>query len=313
MSKPSFSVVIPLYNKEESIAETIASVLAQTVADFELIVVDDGSKDQSAAIVKAIDDPRLQLIQQANGGVSVARNTGIAHATADFVAFLDADDRWDADFLETISALKNRFPEAAVLAAAYRLERAQGDARSIALLPDLVARGPALMPDYFAAATFGVQPFYTSSVCVARAAFERVGGFPAGVRHAEDLDMWARLALDFTIAYTPEAKVSYRIGAENRAMSAFPALTPWVFRQRLPAALARADLTEEQKGVLREHVARVDIYTAMMNLTNPDGGSVRGFLRGIETRAFARKRSLMLAFLCLPCSLRRVVVTARRR
>ena len=84
-----YSVVIPLYNKAECVRQTIESVLAQTIGDFEIVVIDDGSKDSSASVVQSINDNRIRLIQQENQGVSVARNTGISNAKGEIVVFLD--------------------------------------------------------------------------------------------------------------------------------------------------------------------------------------------------------------------------------
>lgn len=311
MREPVFSVVIPLYNKELSIGATLASALAQKDVAFEVVVVDDGSTDRSAEIVAAVADPRLRLIRQANQGASAARNRGVAEARGVFAAFLDGDDLWDSDFLATISTLVALFPDAGVYATAYRVDAGQGRVRPVQLHPALAARGPGLMPDYFSAATFGEQPFYTSSTCVRCTAFLASGGFAVGVTHGEDLDQWARLALANPIAFTPEAKVTYRTGAENRAMRRFPALKAWCFRPAGRAVLAARTLPEEELRALKEHMARVDVYTAMANLANPDGKSVRGFLQQVETQAFATKKLLMLAFLHLPLPLRRAILAAR--
>lgn len=99
------SVVIPLFNKGPYIARTLDSVLKQTFQDFKVIVVDDGSTDDGAEIVRGFDDPRIQLIQQPNQGESVARNRGVDESLSDFVAFLDADDEWMPKHLETILKL----------------------------------------------------------------------------------------------------------------------------------------------------------------------------------------------------------------
>lgn len=96
------SIVIPLYNKEKQIAHTLQSVFAQTFQDFEIVIVDDGSTDNSVMEVKKFDDPRVLLIQQSNAGVSAARNRGIEEANGELIAFLDADDEWMPEFLQTI-------------------------------------------------------------------------------------------------------------------------------------------------------------------------------------------------------------------
>src|SRR5690606_8126065 len=97
---PRFSVIIPLYNKENFVAATIDSVLAQSFSDFELIVVDDGSSDNSGQIVQSYTDKRITYIRTENRGVSSARNLGIEKASADYITFLDADDLWKPDFLQ---------------------------------------------------------------------------------------------------------------------------------------------------------------------------------------------------------------------
>ncbi|MFG1204888.1 glycosyltransferase family A protein [Xanthobacter aminoxidans] len=313
MAKPAFSVVVPLYNKQESVGDTLRSVLDQTVGDFEIVVIDDGSRDASAAVVKGVSDARLRLIQQENAGVSAARNRGVAQAEGDIIAFLDADDRWDPDYLETIGSLMAGFPQAGVFATSYRVDAGAGRVRPVGLMQGLAERGAGLMADYFAAATYGEQPFYTSSICVRRAAFLASGGFAVGVRHAEDLDVWARLALANPIAFTPQAKATYRTGAENRAMQHFPELKPWVFRAAGEAALASGKIPEGERQALAEHMARVDMFAVQANLPNPDGAAVRDFLRSIRTQVFATKKSLLLAFLYLPVAVRRAILAARSR
>ena len=111
-----FSVVIPLYNKAHTILQTIQSVLSQTYNDFEVIIVDDGSTDDGLLLIhENIQDRRVKIIKEANQGVSVARNTGIEASTGDFVSFLDADDEWDPDYLETIANAADENPECGMI------------------------------------------------------------------------------------------------------------------------------------------------------------------------------------------------------
>ena len=107
-----FSVVIPLYNKADYINKSIESVLNQSFVDFELIVVDDGSTDTSAEIAQSFLTDDHKLIRQQNTGVSAARNTGVANARHELIAFLDADDWWEPDFLQEMKFLIESHPEA---------------------------------------------------------------------------------------------------------------------------------------------------------------------------------------------------------
>lgn len=123
MNKPKISVVIPLYNKEKSIARTIESILNQTLHDFELVIVDDGSTDNSVDIVRSFSDERIVLIQQKNAGPGAARNTGVRNAKADWIVFLDADDENLPDSLEFFAKMIDVHPEADIIDTGKYLRR----------------------------------------------------------------------------------------------------------------------------------------------------------------------------------------------
>ena len=106
---PRFSVIIPIYNKEKDVETTIKSVLNQTYIDYEIILVDDGSTDNSLNIVNAIEDDRIQIFTKQNEGVSKTRNYGITKAKAEYIAFLDADDYWYPNHLEILHNLIKKF------------------------------------------------------------------------------------------------------------------------------------------------------------------------------------------------------------
>ena len=114
-----FSVVIPLYNKEHYIVKAVNSVLEQSFRQFELIVINDGSTDNSQHCLESISDPRLRVINQINTGVSAARNRGVELANYSWVAFLDADDWWHPDFLNELSALTTNYPDAVLYGSNY--------------------------------------------------------------------------------------------------------------------------------------------------------------------------------------------------
>ena len=110
---PKFSIVIPLYNKENYIAETLQSVIEQTFKDFEIIIVNDCSTDKSLETVSDFKDPRINIINHnINSGLSASRNTGIKNAEANYITFLDADDLWKPTFLEKINFLIENYSDA---------------------------------------------------------------------------------------------------------------------------------------------------------------------------------------------------------
>ena len=118
-----FTVIIPLYNKAPYVSKAIGSVLAQTFTDYELVVVDDGSKDDSAEMAAKAMAGRTdcRLIRQANAGVSMARNNGVAASRGDYLCFLDADDWWEPTFLEEMSKLIAEFPDAGIYGTSYTI------------------------------------------------------------------------------------------------------------------------------------------------------------------------------------------------
>lgn len=203
------SIIIPLYNKEKYVAKTIQTILSQTFQEFEIIVIDDGSTDQSVNEIKKIDDARIRIISQQNAGVSAARNRGIAEAKYDMIAFLDADDLWEKDFLETMLNLQKQFPQCSVYALNYNILTQDNTIRSLVIngLPEHFKQG--IISNYFHIASQSDPILWTSSITVKKQAIESIGGFPIGIRAGEDLLTWARLAARYDIAYSIEPKAIF--------------------------------------------------------------------------------------------------------
>lgn len=218
-----FSVVIPLYNKEISIRNTISSVLAQTVQNFELLVVNDSSTDKSREVVAAFTDERITIIDKTNGGVSSARNTGIEAAKYEFIAFLDGDDFWEPEFLETIQQLIKEYPEAGAYATGYVCKYQGHTTHSLAV------SNKGMIKNFFK--TMHYYPvMHSSSVCIRKSTFLKVGMFDERISFGEDYDMWNRLGRYSTIAASPLTCAWYNNDTENRAMTKIPVLEKhWTF------------------------------------------------------------------------------------
>ena len=198
---PAVSVVIPLYNKGPYIARSLNSVLIQTFSDFEVIVVDDGSTDGGAEIVRGFTDPRIKLIQQENQGVSAARNRGIEAASAEMVAFLDADDEWLQQFLEIVTKLRGRFPGAGAYATAVTAS-CKGTMKRFQYRSIPSSNWEGLITDYFRALAFGDSILFSSSVAIPREILREMNGFTADTTWGEDLDLWGRIALKYPIGFS---------------------------------------------------------------------------------------------------------------
>lgn len=199
------SVVIPLFNKKQTILNTIHSVLSQSFSPLEILVVNDGSTDGSDILVQKLNHPKVRLIQQDNHGVSMARNVGIEQSKSSWIAFLDADDIWFPSYLENFRLLLNSFPQASVLASRYLLEDYQG-LRNEMVLRKIPFQGEAgILSNYFEIASCSHPPIWSSSVIVKKDALQKIGGFPIGIKSGEDLITWARLAVDNCIAYSLKA------------------------------------------------------------------------------------------------------------
>lgn len=209
-----FSVVIPLYNKKQYIQDTIWSVLNQTYQDFEIIVVDDGSSDGSAEEVKKIQSDKVRLICQENQGVAVARNTGIYNAAGTYVSFLDADDEWKADYLETVNALTETYPQSDIFVTAYAVDMGNGKINlSTRLEPE-----QGCLDSYWLTLAKGYDFVWTSVTTIGRDALIKAGCFKPGEKIGQDLDMWARVARNNPkVAYSSRICARYNRAADGNA------------------------------------------------------------------------------------------------
>ncbi len=226
-----FSVVVPLYNKAPYIELTLQSVLAQSLGDFEVVIVDDGSTDASPEIVRKMagNESRIRLLEQRNSGVSIARNAGITASTGEWIAFLDADDWWHPDHLAQLARAVDTYADVDMVASGLRRIPDVPDWNPVSW-PSLEAHPKvSLIQDLPTRWMQGI-PFFTSSVAIRRRRLiELQPCFPLGESHGEDLDLWFRVAELSDIAHVQVATVAYRtavtgsltVSHGNRALAPF--------------------------------------------------------------------------------------------
>ena len=197
---PLISIVIPLYNKERFIKETLDSVFNQSFTDYEIIIVNDGSTDSSVFIVNAIEDQRITVLSNQNKGVSHARNFGISKANSDLIALLDGDDLWEPNHLENLYNLYEKFPDCGLYATAYNKKYFNGE-KIKASYNGLAKEYFGIIEDYFSASIKdGIA--WTSAVLIPMKTFRKVGVFDEEMRSGQDTDLWIRIALKDSIAFS---------------------------------------------------------------------------------------------------------------
>jgi len=201
---PIVSVVIPVYNGEKTIRETIDCVLNQSLSDFELLVINDGSKDSTLEIVSKIQDPRLNVFSYPNAGLAATRNRGISLASSDYISFIDADDLWTPDKLEAQLKALQENPQAAV---AYSWtdcidESSQFLRKGGYLTVNGDVYSQLLVVDFLES---GSNPLFRKQALI------EVGGFDESLTAAEDWDILLRLAARYPFVAVPSPQILYRV------------------------------------------------------------------------------------------------------
>jgi glycosyltransferase involved in cell wall biosynthesis len=211
---PVISIVIPVYNGEKTIEETVRSVLKQTFQDFEIIIINDGSKDKTLEVIDGISDSRIQVYSYSNSGQGASRNRGISYAKGQYLSFLDADDLWTSDKLEAQLDALQANPEAAV---AYSWT-------------DFIDEfGNFLRPGSHLNLSGNVYPHLLlsnilengSNPLIRREAIDKVGQFDESLPPAEDWDLYLRLAAEYPFIVVPRPQILYRVYANSSSTNVF--------------------------------------------------------------------------------------------
>jgi glycosyltransferase involved in cell wall biosynthesis len=217
---PRVSVIIPAYNAAATIAGTIDSVIAQTLQDFEIICVDDGSTDGTLAIIKRYGD-RVQLIEQANSGPAAARNNGARNSSGEYLAFLDADDVWTPQFVERSVAALDADP---ALSLVY-CNCALADSEGVPIDTSLVGKSFDHAPSLHELLT-QLWPIMPSAAIVRRSAYDACGGYRDALKGAsfrfEDVDFWIKMREQGPFGYIDEPLITWRFAWFPRQLKRLP-------------------------------------------------------------------------------------------
>ncbi|MEL4263839.1 glycosyltransferase family A protein [Shewanella xiamenensis] len=308
MKNPKFSVVIPLYNKEDQILSSVQSVLQQTFVDFEVLVVNDGSTDCSIQKLGCITDARVTIIHKSNGGVSSARNVGIQNSNGKFIAFLDADDQYEPDFLLNVSKLFNRFPQADAVTTAYL--KCRGNKIKSCYIPGEIPKDGGVIKDFFK--LWALDSFFcASSIVVNKDYFyQKNKWFPEGESMGEDQEMWFHIARHGTLVYYPKCLSKYNIGVMNSLTKTNNISDELPFINRLKKSVIDNDSTPSMEFFIRKY----DIERAIkLALNGKKKEAYKLFLHEGLSFEFIKLKCILTVLIIMPVSFTSFIRGVRRR
>lgn len=252
---PEISVVIPLYDKERYIRRTIDSVLRQTFLNFELIII-DSSTDRSSEIVQLYSDPRINHIIRDRTRAAPARNLGVRIAKSDYVAFLDADDEWLPDHLETLVSLRKKYPDAGLYSTPYI--KLKPDGRPWVMLFAGIAPPPweGYLTDYLQICSSGDEPVNSSSCAIPRQVFSDIGGFPEDLEYGEDQFLWGRIAISYPVAFSWRGLSIYHTDAEGRICDESHEIIEHPFSEYLKSELVKDTIPPDKRASCYAYIRR---------------------------------------------------------
>lgn len=268
--QPRVSVILPAYKAERFVGEAVDSILGQTLTDFELIVIDDGSTDGTGTILaeRAAGDPRVRLVSRPNRGLTPTLNEGLAAARADYVAIMNADDVALPERLERQAAYLDAHPTVAAVGSQTRLILADGTAGPAVSLPQAPAEVRAFLTK--------ASPLAHPAVMFRRAAVIAAGGYRPRIEPAEDYDLWLRLAERHDLANLPQVLLHYRVHGGQATAGGFEAVAVCTLVAQAAARArqagqpdpvegrARVDrVLAAELGITAEEIARHAIETAL--------------------------------------------------
>ena len=285
-----FSVVIPAYNAEKFVMGAVNSVLNQTHQDLELVIIDDGSTDGTRAVIEQCTDSRIRYIYQPNGGVSAARNKGIEESNGEYVCFLDSDDEWKENHLETMRSLIEKYNDCGMYITGYDIRLNNGEVihKSQQILSRIQSED-IRSDDGFDVLNKNGYFFNTNTICCRREVFDKVGLFAVGVKNGEDDDMWLRIFSYFSVAISKAVTTVYdrsNCGATGQRTEVFEHR----FLERVEGILSSPEIPDFRKNSLRTWVERNKLSTARKYILACDKRSARKLLKRVDFKRVNKKK-----------------------
>lgn len=310
-----FSVIIPVYNGEKFVNNAINSVFAQTYSDWELILINDGSRDNTATVLEEYaGNDKITVINQENGGVSVARNNGIARAKGDYIVFLDADDIWEDFHLETMADLIEKYPGAGLYGTFTKTELVNGEVISECnYFKD--KDEDVLLDDFFSEyhKDKSAKMFTVITTCISAEAMKKAGGFPVGCAIGEDLELSLRVAAYFPVVLSKKITATYQ--KENSVATKDRSFDPdWKFFDTVEELYNDSDIPSSKK----DNIRRVMGWFTMRRCRHYiiDGQKTKAWKAYKDTpkdSASLKDRMINLVLLVLPIALVRKIFATRWR
>ncbi len=288
-----FSVIIPVYNKEQYIKRSVNSVLNQSFSDFELIIIDDASTDNSLHITKEISDKRIKIIERKIRGYGgyTARNIGINEAKTKYVSFLDADDEWNTDYLKTIHDLIQKYPECNVFSTAW-IEKKGIISKTNSYFNTVSEKGEHIVNNFFKTSSEGKNPICTITITSKKDTMLKIGGFPEGkCKRGGDIETWMRLMLNNKLAWSPYIGAVYYKDISNTVTKSISDIEiPYIFIS------SKNYLTEKNAFFIKKYAnyyCKMSILHAIVFNRNKKE-IIKGFYKEVDKKYYYFFKILMI-------------------
>ena len=310
-----FSVIIPVYNGEKFIDNAINSVISQTYKDFELIIINDGSKDNTSKVLeKYASNPKITIINQENGGVSLARNNGISRAVGSHIVFLDADDEWEAYHLETMARLIEKYPSAGLYGTFTRTELVNGDVISeCKFFKD--KDNDVFLEDFFEEyhKDKSAKMFTVITTCISAEAIKKTGGFPVGCAIGEDLELSLRVAAYYPVVLCKTITATYK--KENSIATKIKSFdADWKFFDTVEELYADNTIPPSKKENLKKVMGWFTMRRCRHYIIDGQKRKAyKAYLNTPKESVSLKDKMINLVLLMLPSALVRQIFAARWR